>query len=577
MYQVLARKLRPTQFEGLIGQGHVARTLANAIERGRIAHAYLFAGQRGTGKTTVARILAKCLNCETGPTPRPCDACAACREIADGRSMDVLEIDAASRTKVDQTRELLEMVSYAPVRDRNKILIIDEVHMLSSASFNALLKTLEEPPPNVVFVLATTELQKILPTIQSRCQVFEFRRVSVEEVSALLRRIGDEEGLRVSDASLTRIARAGEGSVRDALSILERVVAASGAEVEDAEVVRLLGGVDREILERMIGGLARRDAAEMVLTLDRLVEDGHDLQHFWNELISALRDLLLCATVPDVAGLLSRSTEEAASLRAVAEGLTVDDLNRAFLILADLESLLRYSTRPRFMFESALIRLASLGAVRPIEEVLLSLGGSRVPAAPPAAPVGPARRAEATAPLLPRIEEPPPAPVGAPEPDGSSETERLVAALVDGRPMVGAILRQAEGIQISNQRIEVRFGPTLEAIARQLSRKENQRVVQEYAERVLGQRLEVVVQGAESQGAPARPAETERRARATGPSVEPRPVETANGSLVDRATSEPGVRKLLRDFGAQLVDIRPLAPSTDAGASTEPGPWEDNS
>ncbi len=572
MYQVLARKLRPAQFAGLIGQAHVARTLSNAIERRRIAHAYLFAGQRGTGKTTVARILAKCLNCETGPTARPCDACAPCREIADGRSMDVLEIDAASRTKVDQIRELLEMVSYAPVRDRHKILIIDEVHMLSSASFNALLKTLEEPPPNVVFVLATTELQKILPTIQSRCQVFEFRRVRVEEVAAYLRRVCDDEHLEVSDASLARIARAGEGSVRDALSILERVVSASGAAVDDAEVVRLLGGVDREILERVVRGLAQRDAGEMVTALDRLIEDGHDLQHFWNELISAIRDLLLLAAVPDAGELVSRSADETTSLRAAADGLTVDDLNRAFLILADLESLLRYSTRPRFMFESALIRLASLGRVRSIEELVQSLGGARPEALPRESTTRPARP-------VPAPVEPPPRPArsapaaepAAPPVDSAGDGaagERLVAALIDGRPMVGAILRQAETVRIADSRVEVRFAPALDAIARQLARKDNLRAIQECAERVFGRRLEVVVQTSEGPSAVA--------AAAVAPAAAaPGPTEPAHPTLADRATSEPGVRRLLREFGAQLVDIRPLDPV--GPRSTEPGTWEENS
>ncbi|MCH7779740.1 MAG: DNA polymerase III subunit gamma/tau, partial [Acidobacteria bacterium] len=223
MYQVLARKWRPANFDELVGQKHVSRTLTNAIESNRLAHAYVFAGLRGTGKTSVARILAKCLNCETGPTASPCSRCDACTEIAASRAMDVMEIDAASRTKVEQTRELLELVSYAPVRDRYKILIIDEAHMLSKQSFNALLKTLEEPPPNVIFVLATTELGKLLPTILSRCQVFEFRRIGTRDLAEHLRRVCDAEKIEISDSGLERIARAGEGSVRDSLSILERV------------------------------------------------------------------------------------------------------------------------------------------------------------------------------------------------------------------------------------------------------------------------------------------------------------------------------------------------------------------
>jgi DNA polymerase-3 subunit gamma/tau len=579
MYQVLARKFRPGQFDELIGQGHIARTLSNAIGRGRIAHAYLFTGQRGTGKTTVARILAKCLNCETGPTARPCDACAPCVETAAGRAMDVIEIDAASRTKVEQTRELLDLVAYAPARDRHKILIIDEVHMLSSGSSNALLKTLEEPPPNVVFVLATTELQKILPTIQSRCQVFEFRRVSADEIAAHLRRICDAENVRASDASLARIARVGDGSVRDALSVLERVVAFSGAEVDDAEVLRLLGGVDREVLERMVQGLAHRDAAEMVRTLDRLVDDGHDLQHFWHELISAIRDLLLMAVVPDATGLLGRSGEEAEALRAVAAGLGVEDLNRAFQILADLESQLRYSTQPRFVFESALIRLASLGTIRPIEEVLATLGG--VGPSPEAGagrpPQKPGRGRPLSAPQAPAEATPGDAPAApAPEIDRSDPGGRLVAALLDARPMVGAILQQAEAIELGDRGVEIRFPASHDALARQLARKESLRVVEEYAGRVFGRPVGVTVHAAEAppttpSGPP--PSRPERPARSAVAS--PRP-PAGQGSLIDRATSEPGVSRLLREFGAQVVDIRPLDPGTDpAPARREPGPLED--
>jgi DNA polymerase-3 subunit gamma/tau len=330
MYQVLALKWRPQTFDELVGQEHVARTLANAIEADRLAHSYILAGLRGTGKTTVARILAKCLNCEKGPTTTPCGECVACKEIADSRAMDVLEIDAASRTKVDQTRELLEMVSYAPVRDRYKILIIDEAHMLSKASFNALLKTLEEPPPNVLFVLATTEQHKLLPTIVSRCQVFEFRRVSAAELSRHLRKICDAGEVEISDASLERLARAGEGSVRDSLSLLERAIAFCGKQVEDADVLRMLGAVKSQVLNDMVSALARRDAAAMLTVLDGLIDEGHDLIHFWSEWISALRDLLLLDALPDREDLLARSAEEARALREAAEGLTREDLTLAF-------------------------------------------------------------------------------------------------------------------------------------------------------------------------------------------------------------------------------------------------------
>jgi DNA polymerase-3 subunit gamma/tau len=394
-YRVLARSWRPQNFDELVGQGHVARTLTNAIESERMAHAYLFAGVRGTGKTTVARILAKCLNCVKGPAIRPCGACDPCLEIAAGNSLDVLELDAASRTKVDQTREMLEMVSYAPVRDRHKVFIIDEAHMLSKQSFAALLKTIEEPPPRVIFILATTELQKILPTILSRCQVFEFRRVGVADLTAHLRRIANAEGLTITDASLDRLARAGEGSVRDSLSLLERVIAFCGREIADDDVLRLLGAVRIDVLANFARALAARDAPAMLELLDAVAAEGHDLMHFWTELIGALRDLLLLGTLPGRADLLGRAAGEAELLVAAAEGLTRDDITRAFTLLADIEGALRSSTQPRYIFEATLIRLAALGAVRPIEEVLASLGGSPPHQAPLASVAAPPRTAAA--------------------------------------------------------------------------------------------------------------------------------------------------------------------------------------
>jgi DNA polymerase-3 subunit gamma/tau len=378
MYQVLARKWRPQSLEELIGQSHVARTLRNALTGNRLAHAYLFAGLRGTGKTTVARILAKCLNCQEGPTPNPCNRCSSCVEIGDGRSLDVLEIDAASRTGVGDIRELQEIVAYSPVRDRYRVLVIDEVHMLSKNAFNALLKTLEEPPAQVVFILATTEIQKILPTILSRCQVFEFRRVPAREVAEHLRRMCDAEGIKISPETLQRIAHAGEGSVRDSLSILERVVAFCGTDVRDEETLPVLGAVRAETLARMIGALAARDAATMLATLDAVVDEGHDLLHFWGELVGAIRDVQLQRTLPDRADLVARPAEEAATLLAAAEGLSMEDLGRSFHQLAGLEIGLKASAQPRFLFEAALLRLASLGAVLPIEQILAQTSGQGV-------------------------------------------------------------------------------------------------------------------------------------------------------------------------------------------------------
>jgi DNA polymerase-3 subunit gamma/tau len=578
VYQVLALKWRPQSFEELVGQEHVARTLANAIEGDRLAHAYILAGLRGTGKTTVARILAKCLNCEKGPTARPCGTCVACREIAESRAMDVLEIDAASRTKVDQTRELLEMVSYSPVRDRYKILIIDEAHMLSKASFNALLKTLEEPPPNVLFLLATTELHKVLPTIVSRCQVFEFRRVSSVELATHLRKICDDGEIEISDRSLERLARAGEGSVRDSLSLLERAIAYCGKQIQDAEVLRMLGAVRSQLLDEMVAALARRDAAGMLRVLDGLLEEGHDLLHFWSEWIAALRDLLLIDALPEQEELLARSAEEARSLREAAAGLTREDLTRAFQIVADLEPGLKSSAQPKFLFEAALIRLADLGAVRPIEELLQGL-----PATPPTGTEkvrSPAAKSQKKkSPGLSR--------------NADRGTLELIEAVRSKRPMVGALLDEAAAIRWSEQALAVVYQPAGAAFKRQLEQRESLELLARCARELAGKQVEVRVESANDEpegvarkatGTPeasaARPkASAPPRAKTSRPAAKRRQgrrnrkeggLAAESGTLLERARENEGVRKLLDSFGAQVVEITPLELPPDAGGEVDP-------
>jgi DNA polymerase-3 subunit gamma/tau len=568
MYQVLARKWRPQNFDEVVGQAHVTRTLGNAIETDRLAHAYIFAGIRGTGKTTVARVLAKCLNCEQRATPSPCSDCTSCREIADSRSMDVLELDAASRTGVDNIRELQEVISYAPVRDRYKILIIDEAHMLSKAAFNALLKTLEEPPPNVIFVLATTELQKVLPTILSRCQVFEFRRVGVRELTDHLRRVCDAEKIGISDGALERIARAGEGSVRDSLSVLERVLAFSGDQVEDEDVLRMLGGVRVEVLARMMRGLAARDAGAMLRVLDELLDEGHDLLHFWTELISALRDLMLLRAAPDEEEMLARSPEEARALAAAATDLSDEDLSRVFQILAELETGLKASTQPRFLFEAALIRLAGLGAVRPIEQVLQALRDGEPP--PPASP--PAQKKKSA--VEPRRTAEPPAP----RPGGSAHggsAAQLIRDLSDAKPMLGVVLEEAARVSIEGTDLHVEFDAGKEAMVRQLQRTENLDLLKRHATRLAGGPVTVRIDAAPGEPASV-PAPPVRAAAAKEPaagvhSAAPGPARRparsggrkTRGALLESAKQEPGVKKLMREFGAQVVDVRPLAPAID--------------
>src|SRR5579872_3569098 len=293
MYQVIARKYRPQSFAELLGQEHVRTTIENAISQRRIAHGYIFSGQRGTGKTTVARILARCLNCVEGPTPKPCGVCSSCTEIASGGSVDVIEIDAASNRGINEMRELRENVRYRPARDRYKVFIIDEAHQITNEAFNALLKTIEEPPPWVVFILCTTEAHKIPATIASRCQHFSFRSVDFEDLTARMAWICQQEGIEADPEALAVLAAAGEGSVRDSLSALDQAIACCGSKLNAAEVRALLGAFSLESLDKVTTALAEADSRRMLEVVDELERNGHNLQHFARELARYFRNLLV--------------------------------------------------------------------------------------------------------------------------------------------------------------------------------------------------------------------------------------------------------------------------------------------
>jgi DNA polymerase-3 subunit gamma/tau len=292
-YQVIARKFRPQVFGEVVGQKTIVQTLQNAIKLNRTGHAYLFCGPRGVGKTTMARILAKGLNCVQGPTIEPCNQCASCKEIAAGQSMDVLEIDAASNTGVDNVRELRDSARYAPSRDRNKIFIIDEVHMLSTSAFNALLKILEEPPPHVIFIMATTERQKLPATILSRCQQFVFRTIAPAEIQAHLKKIVEREGARIDDSGLSYIVKASEGSMRDAQSLLDQIISFGGQDVGSEDVRDVLGFIPNELLDRTMDSIASGNSPELIETVAIVMDQGLGLQQFVRELIARMRDLLM--------------------------------------------------------------------------------------------------------------------------------------------------------------------------------------------------------------------------------------------------------------------------------------------
>jgi DNA polymerase-3 subunit gamma/tau len=372
-YQVIARKWRPQTFDEVTGQEHITRTLRNAIEHERLHHAYLFSGARGVGKTTTARLLAKALNCHSTnqPTVNPCGVCASCKEIAEGRSIDVLEIDAASNTGVDNVREaIIGSVAISPARDRYKIFIIDEVHMLSGAAFNALLKTLEEPPPRVAFIMATTELHKVPDTITSRCQEFEFRTIALIKIVERLRFISDEEKVKISDEALREIARAGEGSMRDAQSAFDQVISFSGNEITAEDVSNALGLAGTEMLSRIIDGIANQQPQEALKVVADLVMRGQDLRNFCRDFLSHLRDLLVAKVAGDSDELLESSAFDFAELKRQSANFNESDLVRFFHSLAETEASLKTASNPRYQLEIGLVKLMEMRKLAPLSQIL---------------------------------------------------------------------------------------------------------------------------------------------------------------------------------------------------------------
>jgi DNA polymerase-3 subunit gamma/tau len=567
-YQVLARKWRPQRFDDVIGQRGVTQTLRNAIAAKRIAQSFVFSGPRGVGKTTTARILARGLNCVTGPTADPCGECDACVEIAQGRDMDVIEIDAATNTQIDKVRQvIIEGLGIAPVRDRFKIFIIDEVHRLSQQSFDALLKSIEEPPPHVVFMMATTEIDKVPATIQSRSQVFELKTIGVKQIADQLRAIATAEGITIDDAALMLVARAGDGSMRDAQSAFDQVIAFAGTTITADDVTAVLGLVRRDMLFDIAEAVAREDAAAGFELAGQAVETGYELRSVVRELARLTRDLVLVKIDPSRANDPEIAAEgERDRMLAVAAQFSNEDLMRAFDLLTKAEFDIRGSAHPRYHLEMALLRWIHLRKLVPLSDLLQGVESRPGPAMPPAgaAPrMAPARPAPAPAPVPrppaqasatvraveARRQPPPPAavereapqadvpPVGAGQlKDAFLEEVRKVKKFFHG-----TVVAQAQRIEQDGDRIVFTFGPHHKALRAQF--EQNRPLLEDVASRLAGRRMAVVtVEG--TAAAPPRP-------------DAPRPAQTSERQeqLKQQALEDSGVQAMLDVFAAEIKDV----------------------
>jgi DNA polymerase-3 subunit gamma/tau len=594
-YQVIARKWRPQKFDDVVGQVAVTRTLRNALASGRLAQAFVFAGPRGVGKTTTARILARALNCDNGPTADPCGTCDACIEITEGRDMDVQEIDAATHTGIDNIREvIISGLSIRPVRNRYKVFIIDEVHQLSSQSFNSLLKSIEEPPPHVIFMMATTELDKIPETVLSRSQVYEFRTIGTKAIADQLRRIVDAEGITVGDESLQLIARDADGSMRDAQSKLDQVIAFTGNTIGGDDVSAVLGLVGRDLLLDTVQAVADEDAPQAFALAARAVEMGYDLRAVCRELSRVVRDLLVLSVDPTrIADPEIAGEGERDRLTALARRFSREDLLRAFDLLTRAEAEIRVSAQPRYNLEMSLLRWIHLRKLVPIEDLIAGTptagiasaappraAASPAPpksvgppaatapaktAAPPPSPVrstAPSRPgpslADAVASAVTRTSSPPPTrpeparpravePAGGRAPASGNIKDALLGEIRKGKGVFyNTVVAQAQKIEITDDRVTFTFSPNQRALVAMFD--QHRAWLESIAQQVSGRRMTLAcVQGEVAQSA-ADPA----AAAATAAAADKK------SALREQAMADSGVQAMLEVFPAEIRDVEEM-------------------
>jgi DNA polymerase III subunit gamma/tau len=575
-YQVSARKYRPGTFDDVIGQPHVVQTLMNAVSTKRVAHAYLFSGTRGVGKTTVARILAKALNCERGPTSHPCDICENCREIAQGNSVDVIEIDGASNTSVDDVREIRENVRFTPFRGQFRVYLIDEVHMLSNSAFNALLKTLEEPPAHVVFIFATTEIHKIPATILSRCQHYNFRRIARTEIIERLRHVAAQDQLSLEERSFVALARASEGSMRDALSLLDQAIAYGGKTISHADLELLLGAVPQELVQELLRAILAQDSPAALASLANLLDRGHDLRAFCAEVVEHIRNLLVAAVVPSTAelrSLIETSEDDLNQLSMDAKILTPERFQDLLAIFIQAETAAVRATR--------LLRQREGMEARPAQTA--SSSSQKPPARPEERKSGPStpqtlRQGEPTASrpipkpahtprgetdegstISPKPSHNPPAAVTTTAPTtvppiavGPQPTLQwdLVQEEVGASfPNIAPFLEAGRFVGIEGGFVTIGFAKQATVARARLEKEENLLVLSKLCERQLGSPVRVrIIELTETHP----PGPTMAQIRAAKE-------QEQRVMLFERAKANPTVKQALEIFGVELAEVRTIA------------------
>lgn len=497
-YIAFARKYRPQSFDDIIGQSHVTTTLKNAISQDRVAHAYLFAGPRGVGKTTAARILAKALNCEKGPAPTPCNSCAVCKEITQGSSLDTLEIDGASNRGIDEIRNLRENVKFAPAKGKFKVYIIDEVHMLTPEAFNALLKTLEEPPPHVKFIFATTQPHKVPPTILSRCQRFDFRRIAVKDIVANLKKIAKAEKSEIDDEALALIARYSDGGMRDAQVMLDQITSFAKGKVTALEVTKTLGMVEDEVLFELSRSIREKNAPEAIGILDRLIDQGKDVTQITLGLIEHFRNISIAKVGSSAGDLIDASPEIIKHYQEEAAGFTIEDILYVIYTFSNTIDFIRKSHLLRVPLEAALIKLTLSHSIVPLAEIIKRVellerqGGCPVPAPQISKPVNPQTHQPINPPtrkpVNPQTDEL--ASPGLDEILGCWQT--VINAIMQKKMSVASYLQEGYPISLEDNKLSIGFPKELQFHKEVLETPDNKRLIEEAIKSSLAKELKVM-------------------------------------------------------------------------------------